>query len=107
GHRLRHIRARIKLELDDGGTLNRLRLHMLDASDVKEVILVVIGEVTFHLRRVHAAEWLRDVNGGNTQRGENVTWHLAQCQDRAKRHGKYRHHDSKGAAHRRLNKVHR
>ncbi len=80
---------------------------MLDASDVKEVILVVIGEVTFHLRRVHAAEWLCDVNGGNTQRGENVTWHLAQCQDRAKRHSNHRHHNRERAAHRRLNEIHR
>ena len=66
----------MKLKLHDGGSLDVLRLDVLDARDVEEVILVVVGQVAFHLRRIHAALRLRDVDGGNAQRREDIARHL-------------------------------
>ena len=45
----------MKLELHDGSALDVLRLNVLDPGDVEEVILVVVGQVALHLRRIHAA----------------------------------------------------
>ena len=56
---------------------------MLDAGDVEEVILVVVGEEPLHLRRVHAAVGLRDVDGRNAQRRKHILGHVAQPEDRA------------------------
>ena len=80
GHRSGHLRSRMKLQLDDGRALDGLRFDVLDAGDVKEVILVIISEIALHLRRVHPAERLGDVNGRYSQGGKNVPRHLLQRQ---------------------------
>ena len=49
---------------------------MLDAGDVEEVVLVVVGQVAFHLQRVHAAIGLCDVDGRDAQGREDVTSHF-------------------------------
>src|SRR5207302_6141410 len=49
GERLCHVRARMKRELEKPDILDGLRLHALNACDVKEVILVVVNEIAFHL----------------------------------------------------------
>ena len=70
-----------------------LRLDVLDAGDVEEVIFVVVGEVALHLRRVHAAVGLRDVDGRNAQRREDVARHFLQGQPRTQNDGKDEHDD--------------
>ena len=55
----------MKLKLHDRGSLDVFRLHMLDPRDVEEMVLVVVGQVAFHLRRIHAAIRLRDVDRRN------------------------------------------
>jgi hypothetical protein len=60
----------MKLQLHDRSALDVLGLHVLDAGDVEEVILVVVGQVAFHLQRVHAAIGLCDVDGRNAQEGK-------------------------------------
>ena len=75
GHGRRHVRARVKLQLHQARALNGLGFHMLDAGDVQEMILVVVSEVALHLGRVHAAERLRDVDGGNAERWKDVAAH--------------------------------
>ena len=72
GHRLRHIRARVELELHDRSTLDRLRLHVLDARDVEEVVLVAVGQVALHLGWIHTAVRLRHIDRGNPERREDV-----------------------------------
>src|SRR6266702_913087 len=69
-HRLGHVSAGIGLEFDDRRALDGLGFDVLDAGDVEEMILVVIGEITFHLGRVHSAVRLRHVNRGNAQARE-------------------------------------
>ena len=62
-----------------------LRLDVVDAGDVKKVVLVVVGEIAFHLRGVHAAVGLADVHHRQVQAGEDVDGHLANRQDAAQR----------------------
>ena len=71
-----HVRAGMKLELHDRSALDVLGLHVLDAGDVEEVVLVVVGQVAFHLQRVHAAIGLRDVDGRDAQGGEDIAGHF-------------------------------
>ena len=52
-----------------------LRLDVVDAADVEEVVLVVVGEQPFHLRRVHAAVGLADVDDRQVQVREDVDFH--------------------------------
>src|SRR5438046_7862346 len=56
---LRHVRTRMEREFQQSNILNRLRLDGLNPGDVEKVILVVINEKSFHLRRIHPAKWLR------------------------------------------------
>ena len=51
-------------ELHERRALYALTFDVIDSGDVQEVILVVIGDEPFHLRRIHAAVRLRDVDDG-------------------------------------------
>ena len=53
-------------------------INVFDASDVEEVVLVVICEITFHLRGVHAAVRLGYINRRHTERRKNVASHPLQ-----------------------------
>src|SRR5438046_3080909 len=75
--RLRHVGAGMKGELEHPGVLDRLRFDALDAVDIQEVVLVVIHDVPFHLRRAHAAVGLRHVNHGQVEVGKNIGAHPA------------------------------
>ena len=57
-----------------------LRLDVMDAADVEEVVLVVEGEQPFHLRGVHAAVGLDDVDDRQVEVGEDVDLHARQGQ---------------------------
>ena len=61
-HGLLHVRSFAERQFHQRRALNALAIHRLNAGDVEEVILVVVGEETFHLRRCHAAEGLGDVD---------------------------------------------
>ena len=56
-----------------------LRLDVLDAVDVEEVILVVVGDEPFHLGRVHAAVGLGDVERRHAEVGEDVARHACRA----------------------------
>jgi hypothetical protein len=66
----------VEHQLHERNALDVLRLDVLDPSYVQEVVLVVVRQVAFHLRRIHPAEWLRDVDGGCPQLREDVHLHL-------------------------------
>src|SRR5437867_11579798 len=54
-HSLLHVGAFAKGQLHQRGALNALAIDRLDARDVEEVVLVVVGEKALHLCRSHAA----------------------------------------------------
>ena len=62
GHRLGHVGAGMEEQLHQGHALDVAALDVVDAGDVEEVVLVIVGEQPFHLRRVHAAVGLGDVD---------------------------------------------
>ncbi len=56
---------------------------VMDAVDVEEVVLVVVGDQPFHLGRVHAAVGLGDVDDRQVQAGEDVDLHAVEGQTAA------------------------
>src|SRR5712672_2682049 len=72
---LRHVGAGMELELDQPYALDRFAFDVLDAGDVEEVILIIVDDEPFHLRRVHAAVWLRHIQDGNSEIWEDVPRH--------------------------------
>jgi hypothetical protein len=107
GHGLGHVGAGVEEELHQGQALDVLRFHVVDAVDVQEVVLVVVGEQPLHLGRVHAAVGLADVNHRQVQTGEDVHLHAADGQDAAHYQADHRHHDGDGMPQREDNGVHR
>ncbi len=75
GHRLRHVRAGVEVELHHRHALNVSALDVMDPVDVEEVVLVIVGEEPLHLSRVHAAVGLADVDDGEVQIGKDVDRH--------------------------------
>ena len=106
GHRLGHVRSRMEKQLHQGKALNVLRLDVMDARDVEEVVLVVIREIPFHLRRVHAAVRLANVDHRQIQAGEDVNRHLANRQHASQRHGNHRNHHGNGTPQGKENEPH-
>jgi hypothetical protein len=93
GHGLRHVRARVELELHDRGALDGLRLDVFDAGNVEEMVFVTVGEVALHLGGIHAAVGLGDVDGGDAQRREDVARHPLQREIRPEGHRDDQHED--------------
>ena len=73
----------MKHQLHRARALDALALHVIDAGDVEEVILVVVSQVAFHLGRVHAAVRLRHIDGGIAHLREDVHRHAFDGQDGA------------------------
>ena len=80
GHGGGHVGAGVKLEFHQGRALDGLRLYVLDAGDVEEVIFVVVGDVALHLGGVHAAEGLRNVDRGDAERGKRIARHALESE---------------------------
>ena len=62
---------------------------MLDAGDIEEVVLVVIRQEPVHLRRVHAAVRLGDVDRGIADGRKNINRHAPHRENGG---GRERHH---------------
>jgi hypothetical protein len=77
---LRHVRVGMELQLDQRNALDRFAFDVLDAGDVEEVVLVVIGDEPFHLRWVQAAIRLRHIQHGHAQIREDVPRHAIERQ---------------------------
>jgi hypothetical protein len=75
----------VELELDQGDALDVLALDVLDAVDVEEVVLVIVGDEPFHLGGVHAAVRLGDVQRRHPEVGEDVARH-ALDREQAREH---------------------
>jgi len=73
--RLVHVGAGMEVQLEQADVLDRLGLDVLDAVDVEEVIFVVVDQVAFHLRGVHAAVGLGHVDDGQVEVRKDVAGH--------------------------------
>src|SRR5205807_7658214 len=80
GHRLGHVGVGEEVELHQGDALDVAALDVVDAVDVEEVVLVVVGEQPLHLGRVHAAVGLGDVDDRQVEGGEDVDLGTAEGQ---------------------------
>ena len=98
-HRLTHVGVGVKHQLHQRDALNVLRLDVFDARDVEEVILVVVRQVPFHLRRIHTAVRLRDVDSRCAELRENIHLHLPNRHDRGECDGNHRHEYGDRPAH--------
>ena len=97
----------MELELDQPYALDRFAFDMLDAGDVEEVVLVIVDDEPFHLRRVHAAVRLGHVQDGHPEIREDVPGHAI---DRQKTHqcNGYDHRQKRDrASQRKRHQVHR
>jgi len=105
-HGLAHVGARVEDQAHEGGALDALALDMIDAGDVEEMILVVIRDESFHLRRIHAAVRLRDVNGRRSEIRKNIGGHPSQREVRSERDRQHGHHHSNRPAERNPEQPH-
>src|SRR5579875_159319 len=105
-HGIGHIGARLEVDVHDRGAPNRARGDVVDAAYVKEVLLIEGDDVTFHLRRIHAAVRLNDRDARQIELGENVHLHARQRQKGEDYGCYYRHHDGDGACHCQPNQPH-
>ena len=71
------------------------------------MILVIVGEEPFHLRGVHAAIRLCDIDRGNAQRWEYVTCHLPERDERANDNPDNQDRNGERATKRKLYQIHR
>ena len=78
-----------KYSFISGHALDVLRLDVVDAADVEEVVLVVVGDQPFHLLRVHAAVGLGDVDDRQVEGGEDVDGHALRGQQAGDRQGRH------------------
>ena len=70
-----HVGALMEGELHQSGALDAFAFDAIDSRDVEEMILVVIRDVAFHLRGIHAAVRLGNVDGGIADLGEDIDGH--------------------------------
>src|SRR5438105_2143108 len=78
----------------------------MDAGDVQEVILVVVGEQPLHLGGVHTAVGLGHVDNRQVEVGEDVDLGAVQDQGTAADDGDDHHHDRNRVPQREDNGVH-
>ena len=71
-----HVSAWIELKLDQCRRLDVLGFDVLDAGDVEKMVFVIIGDVAFHLGRIHAAIRLHDIDRGDAQTRKNIPGHF-------------------------------
>ncbi len=80
-HGCGHIGSLMEAQLHERRALHGTGLHVVNAANVQEVILVIIHEVAFHLGRVHAAIRLRHVDDRFSQVREDIHLHALNGED--------------------------
>jgi len=96
----------MKREFQQSYVLDGLRFHRLNPGDVKEVILVVVDEITFHLRRRHSPVRLRDIDHRQIQVRENIDGHAQKGENRAQSHSDHENDDGDRIAKRAAQEPH-
>src|SRR6266853_5393748 len=97
-HRLAHVRAGMKRQLQQADVLDGFRFHSLYAGDVEEVILVVVDKVPFHLRGRYSAVRLRHIDHRQIQVRENIDGHPRERENRTQGHADHQNDDRDGIA---------
>src|SRR6185437_15973439 len=103
---LSHVRSRMKLKLNKRGTLDVPRFHSLDARDEEEMVFIIIGEIAFHLRRIHPAIGLRDIDDGNPKIRKNVSRHSRNRKRAQEYDGNHCNQNCDGSSKGKLNELH-
>ena len=80
---------------------------MIDSRDVEEVVLVVVGEKTFHLCRVHAAVRLSDIDSGIADLRKDIDRHALDREYRSQRDRDQSDDDCQRTTERKQNETHR
>ena len=106
-HRLGHVRSRMEVQLHQRHALDVPRLDVVDAGDVEKVVLVIVGQVAFHLRRVHAAIGLGHVDHRQVEAGKDVDRHEHDCQQTGQRDGRHGNDHRNRTPQRRLDQPHK
>ena len=96
----------MKLKLDQSHALDRLRFDVFDASDIEEMVLVVIDEKSFHLGRVHAAIGLRDIENRDAEVGKDVAGHPLNGQRAGEHCGDDQHQERDRSSEGKGNQIH-
>jgi hypothetical protein len=96
----------MKHELHERGALDALGLDVLDAGDVQEVVLIVVGEKPFHLLGIHPAVRLRDEHGRRSELGKDIDGHALDHHDGGERDGHDRDQQGDWATQREANQTH-
>jgi hypothetical protein len=96
----------MEVELHDRHSLHILGFDVVNPADVQEVVLVIVRQQAFHLRRVHPAVGLADVDDRQVQVREDVDRHPERRQDAPQRHGDDGDHHRERAAHREGDRIH-
>src|SRR5207237_10299261 len=104
--RLAAVCSGVKGELEERRALHGLRFDALDPVYIKEVVLVVVGEVALHLRGAHSAIGLSDIHNRQVEVGKDINPHTGEGENRAQRHGHNANDDGPGAAERKTNQPH-
>src|SRR5439155_16182655 len=92
-HRLRHIHALMEDKLEQSLAWYTSAFHVIDTGDVDEVIFVVVRQISFHLLRVHAAIWLRNIDHRIADLWKDIHRHSLDGQYGTKRNRDKRNHD--------------
>ncbi len=105
-HGLRHVGTLMEDQLHQRRALDALALYVIDARDVEEVILVVIRQEAFHLRRVHPAIGLCDIDSRIAHLWKDIDRHPLDGQNGAKRHRQQSHYHGNRTAESAKNQPH-
>lgn len=85
----------MKVQLHQRHALHVPAFDVMNAADIEEVVLVIVREQSFHLRRIHAAIRLADIDHRQIQARKDVDLHFPEGQQaaHADRHDRHHHGD--------------
>ena len=79
---------------------------MVDATDVEEVVFVVVSKQAFHLGGIHAAIGLANIKNGKVQRGKDINFDAGKGKQPCKDDTKYHDANGDGSSESKVNRVH-
>jgi hypothetical protein len=91
---------------DTPGRVANAGRTLFKACDVQEVVLVAIGQIPFHLRRIYSSIGLSHVNGRDPQWWKDVARHPIQRCNGTKDDCKDKDNDSEGALKGSIDRTH-
>src|SRR5207253_11399892 len=92
------VRPGTEVELQHRHALDRLRVDVLDAVDVEEVVLVEGDDLPLHLARGQPSEWLHNVEHGHSEVREDVYGRAPEGKEGRENEREDRHHHGERSA---------